>query len=115
MERLFQVAFWIALIFALVMANLPQPPGVGEINDKSLHMLAFAVLAGLVAFAYPRAPYWVLFAGLAIFGALIEWSQLFMGHGRQSSLDDWIADIVATGWVLAVIAALRPFWRFLRQ
>ena len=114
-ERLFQLVFWSALIFALVMANLPQPPGLGELNDKSLHMLAFAVLAALVAPAYPRAPYLLLFAGLAFFGALIEWMQLFMGHGRQASLGDWIADIIAAGWVLAVTAALRPFCRFLRQ
>lgn len=114
-RRLFQFAFWSALIFALVMANLPQSPGVADLNDKSLHMLAFAVLAGLVAFAYPSVRYWVLFLGLALFGALIEWTQLFMGQGRQASLDDWIADIIATGWVLAVIAALRLFWRFWRQ
>ena len=105
--RLFKIMFWSALIFALIMANIPQPPVVGEVNDKSLHMLAFAVLAALVAPAYPSKPLWALFWGLAVFGAVIEFTQMFAGHGRQASYEDWVADIVAAGGVLLAIGLMR--------
>lgn len=106
-ERLCKLLFWSALIFALVMANMPQPALAGAVGDKYMHMLAFATLAGLAAFAYPRAHLLLLFLGLALFGALIEWTQLFIGNGRHADLIDWFADILAAGAVLAAIGLMR--------
>ena len=106
-QRISQLLFWSALAFALVMASLPHPPGVGDVNDKFLHVLAFATLAGLVAPAYPRASLWLLFAGLVVFGALIEWVQAIPALGRDSSFDDWIADVVAAGTILALVGLAR--------
>ena len=104
---LFRLLFWSALIFALVMANLPQPPLAGAVDDKSMHMLAFGVLAALVAFGYPRTSLWLLLGGLATFGALIEFTQLFAGYGRQADFNDWVADMVATGAVFLIIGLVR--------
>ena len=106
-ERLCRFMFWSALIFALVMANLPQPLLVGAGDDKFMHMLAFAVLAALAAIAYQRVHLLLLFSGLALFGALIELTQLFSGHGRQADYADWVADIVAAGAVLTAIGLIR--------
>ena len=105
--RLFRLLFWSALIFALVMANLAQPPVIEGADDKSLHMLAFAVLAALIAPAYPRASLWLLFLALAIFGGVIEFMQSLAGLGRQADFHDWIADIIAAGGVLLAIGLMR--------
>lgn len=109
-QRLFRLLFWAALVFAFVMASLPQPPVAGDVNDKFLHVMAFATLAGLVALAYPRAQLWLLFAGLAAFGALIEGVQAIPSLGRDASWLDWFADIAAAGTVLALSGIARR-WR----
>jgi VanZ family protein len=113
-ERVSQILFWLALIFAFVMASLPKPPPLpGEPGDKLLHVLAFATLAALIVPAYPRScPIW-LFCALAIFGALIEVVQMIPSLGRQASLDDWIADIAAAGVVL-IIARFAYRWALRR-
>ena len=48
--------FWLALVFACVMAVLPKPPEIpiDSFGDKAAHMLAFATLTGLAALAFPR-------------------------------------------------------------
>lgn len=111
-ERLFQLLFWSALVFAFVMASLPQPPPLpGEPSDKVLHVLAFLVLAGLAAFAYPRIHLIVIFLGLALFGGAIEVVQAIPELGRDPSWLDWLADVVAAGAVLLSVGAMR----FLRR
>lgn len=107
-ERLFQLLFWSALVFAFVMASLPQPPAMpGGPGDKVLHVLAFLVLSGLAAFAYPRVPLIVSFLGLAVFGGAIEAVQAIPDLGREPSWLDWLADVAAAAAVLLAIAAIR--------
>jgi len=107
-ERIFQAAFWFALCFAFVMASLPQPPTLNiDLSDKFMHMVAFAVLAGLIAPAYPRASLPVLFIGLAAFGGMIEIVQSIPTLNRTPSLYDWFADIIAAGVVLMLVNAIR--------
>lgn len=107
-ERLLQLLFWSTLIFALVMASLPQPPALpGEPSDKVTHLMAFLVLAGLAAFAYPRVRLLTIFLGLAILGGAIELVQAIPALGREPSWLDWAADVTATAAVLLALGAIR--------
>lgn len=101
LDRLFISAFWSALVFALVMALLPQPPSVPA-GDKVQHMVAFAVLAGLGSRAYHLASLLKLGIGLAAFGGLIEILQSIPVLHRDASLRDWAADCVAIAVVLVL-------------
>jgi len=105
-----RLAFWAALAFAVMMALLPQPPRVpGNPPDKVLHIVAFAVLAGLATAAYPRARlYW---QGLALtgLGAAIEFAQMIPALNRDAQFSDWIADTAAVVIVLA-IACVGKHW-----
>lgn len=108
LTRLFQLLFWSALVFALVMASLPQPPALpGDPDDKILHMLAFLVLGSLSAMAYPGVRLVTLFTGLSIFGGLIEIVQIIPSLGRDPSLLDWVADMIAAAIALAVAGLAR--------
>jgi hypothetical protein len=102
--------FWAAALFALVMALLPHPPQIGQASDKVQHILAFAVLAGLAALAWPRR---LLLIGLGLFafGGLIELLQMIPGLHRDGQAGDWIADAAATMTVLALAAAFNRIAR----
>lgn len=53
--RTARAVFWAAACLAFVMAIVPHPPEVpGAPNDKVQHVAAFATLALLGSFAYPR-------------------------------------------------------------
>ena len=86
------------------MAILPHPPQVpGEPNDKVEHMIAFATLAALGSFAYPRMALLRLLAALSLFGALIEVVQAIPALQRDSDVKDWIADTAAVAVVLGLV------------
>jgi VanZ family protein len=107
-ERLFRLLFWSAIVFAFVMASIPQPPSLpGNPSDKTLHMLAFFVLASLSVFAYQRTGLVVLFLGLGAFGAAIELVQAVPLLSREASWLDWLADLGASAIGLAGAGALR--------
>lgn len=100
--------FWAAACFALVMAILPHPPEVpGQPNDKIQHVVAFATLAALGRFAYPKTSLLKLLIGLSLFGAFIEVVQAIPALNRDSDVLDWLADTIA---VAAVLLAVR-WWR----
>lgn len=108
MIRLLRLCFWVAAIFAFVMAMLPtMPPLPGEPTDKMLHALAFFVLAVLGSWAYPRLPALSLGVGLCAFGALIEIAQLVPMLQRDTDINDWIVDIVAASVGLLCVSAAR--------
>jgi hypothetical protein len=108
LPRLLKLAFWAALLFALVMALLPQPPQLpGSPSDKVQHMLAFAVLTALALAAYPRAGWLKIGFGLACFGAFIELAQLIPMLGREGSWLDLAADCGAVAALLLVGAPIR--------
>ena len=85
--------------------NPPELPG--EPNDKIQHILAFATLGFLAGWAYARTSSWRLFAGLSLYGALIEAVQAIPPLNRDSDIKDWIADTVACGLVLLMVAWFR--------
>lgn len=103
-----RLLFWAATAFAFVMAVLPRPPRVpGDPSDKVLHVIAFATLALLGAWAYRRASLVRLAAGLSAFGALIELAQAIPALHRDSDPLDWVADTVAAAVVLVAVR----WWR----
>jgi VanZ family protein len=103
-----RLLFWAAAIFAFVMAVIPHPPQLpGEPNDKIQHMVAFATLGLLSAWAYAQAPLVRLLIGLSLYGALIEVVQAIPALGRDSDVKDWIADTIACGIVLLIVALWR--------
>jgi VanZ family protein len=107
-SRAARAIFWAAACFAFVMAIVPQPPQVpGEPNDKVQHIMAFATLALLGSFAYPKAALTRLLIGLSIFGALIEVVQAIPALHRDSDVLDWLADTLA---VIVVLLIVR-WWR----
>lgn len=103
-----RLLFWAAAIFAFVMAILPHPPTLpGEPNDKIQHMVAFATLGLLSAWSYARTPLVRLVVGLSLYGALIEVVQAIPALHRDSEVKDWIADTIACGLVLLIVALWR--------
>jgi len=109
---LLRVGFWLALICALIMALLPQPPLVpGAPSDKVQHILAFATLAALGSFAYRSTSPVALLAGLSAWGALMELLQAIPALNRDSDPLDWIADTAAAAAVLVAIY----WWRLNRD
>lgn len=102
--RLARIGFVAALVFASVMAFLPQPPQLpGEPSDKVNHILAFATLTALLAIGWPRLSAWRILLIMAGYGALIELVQLIPALNRSGDGMDWVADMGATLVVLALI------------
>ncbi len=107
-SRSARAVFWAAVGFAFVMAVLPHPPQVpGEPNDKVQHVVAFATLALLGSFAYPRTSLLKLLVSLSLFGALIEVVQAIPALQRDSDVLDWLADTAAAAAVLLLVR----WWR----
>ena len=110
-QNFFQAMFWLALVAAVILANVPQPKTPGTIDDKQLHMIGFTILAGLAALAYRNAPLLTIFIAMAILGALIEGLQGLAGLGRNASLGDWFADIAGAIAALSAIGVWRQVKR----
>ena len=106
-----RLLFWAAMIFAFVMAVLPHPPHLpGEPPDKVQHMVAFATLGLLGAWAYAGTALPQLLLRLSLFGVVIEVFQAIPALHRDSDVKDWIADTLACGVVLLAVR-----WRRSRQ
>lgn len=85
-----------AAALAFVMAVLPHPPRLpGDPSDKTLHIMAFLVLGGLAADAFPDRRPLTLVLALAAFGALIELVQAIPALNRDSDWIDLLADTLA--------------------
>ena len=109
-ERTAQALFWIALIGAMALALMPQPPQLptDRFGDKFNHMLGFATLAALAALGWPRAERLRVVERLSFLGALIEVAQSIPALHRDCDIRDWIADTLA---ILAVTALAMFFAR----
>ena len=103
-----RLLFWLSLIFAVVMAELPKPPQmpIDNLGDKTAHMLAFATLAGLAVLGFPAANRWRIAERLSFLGALIEVVQSIPALQRQCDIRDWIADTVAIVMVTVIMGWL---------
>lgn len=103
-----RIAFWLAALFAFVMAIVPQPVEL-PVSDKWQHMAAFFVIATLGRAAYPRLRRRTLLAAMIAFGGLIELVQMIPALHRDSEWGDWLADIVAVAAALACFQLVRFF------
>jgi hypothetical protein len=89
----------LAIILILAIAPLPDPTG----SDKAYHMLAFAVLAGMGWFAFPRLSTLQLAVALSTIGALIEFAQAIPFVQGNPQFNDWLADNLGLALMLAVL------------
>ena len=103
-----RIVFWLALIFAVVMAELPQPPEMptDNLGDKWTHIMAFATLAFLAALGFPRANRWRVAERLSFLGAMIEVVQSIPALKRDCDITDWLADTCAIVLVTLVVGWL---------
>ena len=85
--------FWLALIVSYIFAIVPQDiaPTIGDLSDKTLHFIAFAVLTLLLFLSY-RISLWKGIFYLLFYAGFIEFSQYF----TPNRCAEWL-DIVADG------------------
>jgi len=97
-KAVFPTALAIAVVTTLYFAFTPLEHQVTEsVNDKLKHLLAFAVLAFLTDFSFPRSPLGFLkVLALLGFGLFIEIVQYFLPY-REFSLYDLLADGIGIG------------------
>jgi VanZ family protein len=102
-----QYLFWTALITSYILAILPQDmaPEIGNLSDKTLHFIAFAVLALLLNLSY-RIPWWKSAGYLLFYAFFIEASQYFTPN-RCAELLDIAADAIGIGIGLLFYAAYK--------
>ena len=94
--------YWPALF---VLAHIPIPYVVQEadVSDKSLHFLAYLVLAFLLwsvvsgnqKVNWRRASPWLVLFVIVVYGILDEWLQGYVA-GRSSDVWDFFADLAGT-------------------
>ncbi|TKJ36647.1 MAG: hypothetical protein CEE38_10080 [Planctomycetes bacterium B3_Pla] len=106
---------WPAL-FVFTHIPIPQVIRRAGVSDKSLHFLAYLILAFLLWFAAgagkrvnwrKTTPWWVLLIILA-YGILDEWSQGYVA-GRSSDILDFVADLAGTITGL-ILFSVFTFW-----
>lgn len=100
--------FVAALVFAVIMAVLPHPPGIGvAVNDKAQHSLAFVVLSVLAAAGWRNGSLGRIGERLSFVGALIEVLQSIPALHRDCDIMDWITDTLAIAVTLAIVRLAR--------
>jgi VanZ family protein len=96
--------FWSALIGSYILAMLPQEiaPEIGNLSDKTLHFIAFAVLSLFLNLSY-RMAWWKSILYLLFYACFIEFSQYFTPN-RCAEWLDVVADAIgiAIGHILYV-------------
>ena len=101
------LAFAAALGLTLVMALVPHPPELPmAVSDKAQHAIAFAVLAGLGACAWPRRLVQIAVV-LIIIGGLIEILQMIPILHRDAEFADWATDVAATLTTLLIVRLIQ--------
>ncbi len=91
---------------------LPAGMGLPAPWDKVAHGCGFFVLGLAVALGWAdRAPMWLLFALLALYGATDEVHQSFV-PGRDASIGDWLADLLGSGLGLLAWCGVRQWFPF---
>jgi VanZ family protein len=112
---------WASAIWVLSSRPMPEMPSLSEIPywDKFLHFVAFAVGGFLLASALQVSTQWkwrrvfvVSFIGIALYGALDEWHQLYTPGRSGGDVFDWLADL--TGAMVGALSA-RPIYGRIRQ
>lgn len=104
--------YWVTLTGLLLSPKVPRPPIVISKKGLVVHFTTFAILAYLGALARRSAGetctrawalrWWAIFAA---FGALTEILQPL--SGRHRDIEDFVADALGAGVVLAVVTLRR--------
>lgn len=104
-----RIVFYLAALFATVMALLPHPPHLplDWMGDKIHHIAAFAALAVLARLGFRGASDRLILERLSFFGALIEVAQSIPALHRDCDILDWAADTAAVMVALALCLAVR--------
>jgi VanZ family protein len=109
------VCYWLALF---VSTHLPTEVVSVAVttSDKTIHVIAYAGLALLLAMAWHVAVGPVTFRhlclawlALVVYGAVDEWTQIPVG--REASVGDWLADALGAAIGLAIFACAVRFWQ----
>ncbi|HEX4150972.1 MAG TPA: hypothetical protein VHY75_02050 [Steroidobacteraceae bacterium] len=109
-----KVVFFAALAFTFYSAVIPPAHALQLVPwDKAEHFIAFYVLTGLAAAAFPSRNLLVLAALLSAFGGFIEFVQGLDIVRRDRDFWDWVADTIAIAAALAPM--LLVWWRGLVQ
>ncbi len=97
-SKSYKILFWIALFGSYLAAVLPQEmaPTIGNLSDKTLHFIAFAILTLLLFLSY-YISLWKGIASLLFYAYFIEFSQYF----TPNRCSEWL-DIVADGIGIAI-------------
>jgi VanZ family protein len=89
-----RIIFWIALVGSYIAALLPQnvAPSIGDLSDKTVHFIAFAVLMLLLMLAY-RIRWWQGSLYLFFYAVWIEITQ-YCTPTRCAETLDVVADVI---------------------
>ncbi|MCX7864231.1 MAG: hypothetical protein N2423_04205, partial [Novosphingobium sp.] len=89
MRRLLKATFWSAVIFAFVLAIIPEAPefSVDE-GDKINHIIAFFTITLLGYYSYPNASRLRLLLAIFALGGAIELVQLVPWLNRDATWGD---------------------------
>ena len=110
--RAIAVVFWLLAAFTVVEALIPARRSLHLFAwDKLEHGFAFAVLALVALFAFPRRSKLWLGLSLSALGAAIELTQALPFIARDGDVRDWIADTIAIGLVLGTAELVQRFAR----
>lgn len=105
--RFWLVFGWCSVIAALVLSIIPSSsPVLPQWNDKLEHAGGYFLLTFFFCGIYSRRHYWVVGLAMLSLGALVEILQGLMHMGRNSDVNDLIAD--AVGIAPAILLSLTP-------
>ena len=105
--RLLAPLLWLTVIAIYFLSVMPPDDAPRVASDKVEHMTAFLTLTIMAALAFPKLSPGLIAAGLAAFGAFIEFSQMLPIVHRDASALDWLADLCAIAFGLLVITPFR--------
>jgi VanZ family protein len=102
-----RTVFWVALIGSYMAAIVPQDvaPTIGDLSDKALHFIAFAVLSLLLMLSC-RIRWWQSSLSLLFYAVLIEFTQ-YCTPTRCAEGLDVVADAIGIAIGLLLYAGYK--------
>jgi VanZ family protein len=109
------VLYW-PVLFVLTHIPVPEVVRAAHMSDKSLHLLAYGILAFLLwsvvgggeKVNWREPTVWCVLVGMMAYGLVDEWLQRYVA-GRSTDGRDLLADGIGTVAALAVLTVL-GFW-----
>jgi len=110
------LALYWPVLFVLTHIPIPRVVEEADVSDKSLHFLAYLILAFLLWFVvsgnrkvnWRRAAPWLVLFVLVVYGVLDEWLQSFVA-GRSCDVRDFYMDLAGALTGLIIFSFL-TFW-----